>query len=219
MRFFVIALLLAIATPLGAQVKPERPEPFDDVVYVSQEPLVPGLYRIPLVGQLFRSGTPTPISANHGQVQAAIDRAMAGVSNTTLLDFDSVLLASAAKSIMEWEDPDGQIRKFLGGLTSVQVRMFDVDGDVRAKLQPVRDLLKAPQWARYTAYTSGQDVVELWSGREAEKQTGVLMLSISGKSVFLMNVVGDIVRPQQLIFLRDGSLWGIPDLKLGARPK
>jgi hypothetical protein len=163
------------------------------------------LASIPLHAQ--NSNQPPPSSSNHVQVQAALDRAIAGTTNNVIIDLDSALLRSAANSNPAMDDFDGISRKLIGSLRSIQLRMFDIEGSVAGRLQPVRDLLKVPQWSRYAAYMSGPDQIEIWSGRDGERQTGVLLLSITGNRVFAMNVTGDI-RPDQLIYL--SGRFGIP---------
>jgi hypothetical protein len=113
-----------------------------------------------------------------------------------------------------------ELRKLVGGLKSIQIRGVELEGTVgpslaayRSKIQPIRDLLKAPLWVRYAANTSGDSEMEIWSGRSGIAPTGVILLSVTGgKQVFIMNVAGDL-RPDQLIYL--SGVLGIPSFNLG----
>jgi Domain of unknown function (DUF4252) len=212
MRLMTIVWILIVALPLAAQTEKERPVPFEDIVYVD-------LAQIPMLGRLFQEGRITsPPPNSHAQVQQAIDKMMSGARETLVIDVDSVLLANAARP---QDSPfDSETQKLIGGLKSIQIRGFHVDGTVgpplaayRSKIQPIRDLLKAPQWVRYAANTSGDSEMELWSGRSGSTPTGVILLSVTGgKDVFIMNVTGDL-RPDQLIYL--SGVLGIPHFKLG----
>ena len=205
MRIWILVLLMLVSATVHAQAGPDLPA----VAGLSET--VAATHA--LVQSVQQSSTqPPPNYGNHTQVQAVLDRAISGASNTVIMDLDSALLSNAAKSTSAWTDFDGTIKKLIGGLKSIQLRMFDVEGDVRGKIQPIRDLLKAPQWSRYAAYNSGQDQLEIWSGRDGDRQTGVLLLSVKGKRVFAMNVTGDI-RADQLMSL--SGRMGIPDINLG----
>ena len=216
MRVMTIVWILIVALPLSAQTETERPVPFDDIVYVET---IPTLGRIPILGYLFQDGRITsPAPNSHAQVQQVIDKMMWGARETVVIDVDSVLLANAAKSR---DSPfDSQTQKLIGGLKSIQIRGFEVEGAVgasltayRSKVQPIRDLLKAPLWVRYAANTSRDSELEIWSGRSGNTPTGVILLSITGgKQVFIMNVAGEI-RPDQLIYL--SGVLGIPSFNLG----
>ena len=150
-------------------------------------------------------------SANHTEVQDAVEKLMTGTTNGVTMDLDSLLLSAAARSMSGFEllDDGGAAKKVIGNLRSIQLRMFDLEGDVLQKTQPVRELLKSPRWVRYVASSSGDNHVEIWAGRDGDKQTGVLLLSINGKRVFSMNVIGDI-RPDELVYL-SGRL-GLPPI-------
>lgn len=214
MRLMTIAWILMVALPLSAQTERERPRPFDDIVY---ETFPVG--QIPMLGRLFQEGRITSPSPNsHAQVQQVIDKMMSGARETLVIDVDSVLLANAAKS---QDSPfDSETQKLIGGLKSIQIRGFEVEGAVgpslaayRSKIQPIRDLLKPPAWVRYAVNTSRDSELEIWSGRFGNTPTGVILLSITGgKQVFIMNVAGEI-RPDQLIYL--SGVLGIPSFNLG----
>jgi hypothetical protein len=112
---------------------------------------------------------------------------------------------------------DEAAAKLMSGLKSIQIRAFEIDSPAayRTRVQPIRDVLKGPQWARYATDASGQDDMELWSGRLGNEPTGVLLLSVKDKQVFIMHVVGSL-RPDQLLAL-SGQL-GIPMFSLPLGP-
>jgi hypothetical protein len=152
-------------------------------------------------------------------VRQAIGSINTGGREVLAMDLDSVLLASAAKSLLATGDNDDEAAaKLMSGLKSIQIRAFEIESlaAYRTRVQPIRDVLKGPQWARYATYASGQDDMELWSGRWGNEPTGVLLLSVSkGKQVFVMHVVGNL-RPDQLLSL-SGQL-GIPMFYLPLGP-
>jgi hypothetical protein len=69
---------------------------------------------------------------------------------------------------------------------------------------------KRPNWVRYSAYTSKNEEIGIWSSRWGQLQRGVFLLSVSGRRVFAMNVEGE-VGPDQLIYL--SGIFGIPNFK------
>jgi hypothetical protein len=196
--------------------------PFDDIVYVQDVQIqVPG--RLPNRNQI----VPIPISPNNypnalnlvlpqppnsvGDLQQVIDKAMTDRSNTVLaMDLDSVMLTKGPLTLTATNDPDGTLRGIVSGLKSIQLRMFDVEGDVRSKLQAARDLLKAPRWVRYSAFKSKNEEIEIWAARWRTSPTGVFLLSISGQRVFTMNVAG-VINPDQLVYL--SGAFGMPNFK------
>lgn len=99
---------------------------------------------------------------------------------------------------------------------AIHIRGFEIERAApdayRRRVQPIRDLLKAPEWVRYAANTSGNSEMEIWSARWGNSTKGVLLLSITGgKQVFIMNVTGNL-RPDQLIYL--SGVLGIPNFIL-----
>jgi hypothetical protein len=151
-------------------------------------------------------------------VRQAIGNINTGGREVLAMDLDSVLLASAAKSLLATGDNDDEAAgKLMSGLKSIQIRAFEIESPAayRTRVQPIRDVLKGSQWARYATYASGQDDMELWSGRWGNEPTGVLLLSVTGKQVFIMHVVGNL-RPDQLLSL-SGQL-GIPMFYLPLGP-
>lgn len=153
-----------------------------------------------------------PQSNVNNEVRQALEKLNTGGREVLAMDLDSVLLASAAKSM---DDEDAA--KLLGGLKSIQIRAFEIETPeaYRTRIQPIRDALKGPQWARYATYASGQSSLELWSGRSGNEPTGVLLLSLKEKQVFVMHVIGSL-RPDQLLSL-SGQL-GIPMFYLPLGP-
>jgi hypothetical protein len=144
-------------------------------------------------------------------VQQVIEKVIAAARETLAMDLDSVLLANAAKSL----PAENEYRKLFGKLTSIQIRGFEMaltPEAYRSRIQPIRDVLKSPQWVRYASHTAGQSQMEIWSSRWGNTPTGVLLFSITeGKQVFIMNVAGEL-RPDELIYL---SGWlGIPNFQL-----
>ena len=161
----------------------------------------------PLLGQRL----PLAPHPNIVQLQETIDKSLGSNANSVLvMDLDSVMLYKSAGSIPVSSDPDATVRQLVGNLKSIQLRVFDVDGDLRTRLQSVRDLLKPPSWVRYSAYTSRTEQVEIWSARSGSLQTGVFLLSITGRRVFMMNVGGNL-SPDQLVYL--SGVFGIPNFK------
>ena len=206
MRILALVVLLVAARPLVAQTPGEPQRPFDDTTHVRP---IPGLGDVPIIGHYFR--LPQPPNNITTELQQVIDKAMASTSNTVLvMDLDSVMLSRAPASITTSSDPDGTIRRLVGGLKSIQLRMFDVEGDARSRIQPIRDLLKAPNWVRYSAYTSKNEEIEIWSARWGTSQMGVFLLSVNGRRIFTMNVGGNL-GPDQLVYL--SGLFGIPNFK------
>ena len=196
MRLIALVLMMTVALPLRAQTPPVAPVP---------------------VGGIFQAPLP-PAPNGNAQVQQAIVKMLPTIPKgreVLSMDLDSVLLVSAAKSLSGLEDSNFEIRKLLGGLKSIQIRGFEIEGAgpevYRSRIQPIRDVLKEPLWVRYAVNTSAQGEMEIWSGRLGNTPTGVLLLSITGKQVFIMNVAGNI-RPDQLIFL--SGMIGIPNFKL-----
>jgi hypothetical protein len=184
--------MLAAAVPLSAQAPPPPAVPILD-------------------GVLLKAPLPRLPDSN-AQVQQAIEKMLPTIPTgreVLAMDLDSVLLVSAAKSLSVVDDVE--VRKLVSGLKSIQIRSFEIEGAepevYQRRIQSIRDVLKEPLWARYARQTSAQGEMEIWSGRLGNTPTGVLLLSISGKQVFIMNVAGNI-RPDQLIFL-SGAL-GIP---------
>jgi hypothetical protein len=158
---------------------------------------------VPLMGQLFKLPQP-PNSI--GDLQGAIDKTMTSTSTTVLvMDLDSLMLSRASMPELDYK-----IQNKIANLKSIQVRMFDVEGDTRLKVQSIRDLLKSPNWVRYSAYTSKNEEVEIWSARWGNSQAGVFLLSVSGKRIFTMNVGGNL-GPNELVYL--SGLFGIPNFK------
>jgi hypothetical protein len=149
-------------------------------------------------------------------VQEAIEKLMPGAREVLVMDLDSVLLASAAKSLPGLGSEEDAVKGLLAGLKSIHIRGFEIDGTspdaYRRKVQPVRDLLKAPEWVRYAANTSRNSEMEIWSARWGNSTRGVLMMSITGgKQVFIMNVTGNL-RPDQLMYL--SGVLGIPNFTM-----
>ena len=151
---------------------------------------------------------------NYAQMRQVIDKVISGTANTVMMDMDSVLLAAAGKSALA--DGDLTAGRVIRGLNTIQLRIFDVDGDATGRTQPVRELLKPPRWIRYAASSSKDGDVEIWSGRDGNVQTGVLLLSVKGKRVFILNIAGDI-RPDELVYL--SGRFGLPSLHVKAAPQ
>jgi|GEM_PF-4486801 len=217
MRVLTLVLILAVALPLSAQTPAEPRRPFDETVYVGAQ-YIGAQYVVAQTGPRvveYPINLPQipPQPNGNAQVQQAIEKLMPVGREVLTMDLDSVLLSSAAKSLAETVDVE--IRKLLGGLKSIQIRGFEMAGSTpevyRSKIQPIRDVLKDPLWVRYAAHTSAQSEMEIWSGRQGNSPTGVLLLSITGKQVFIMHVVGNI-RPDQLMFL--SGMLGIPNFSL-----
>jgi hypothetical protein len=214
MRVMTFALLSLIALPLCAQAQTETSRSKEDfsAIFDAVAQARGNSPANPVVVPPVEVRLPGPPNSN-AQVQQVIDKAVTGARDTLIMDLDSVLLASAVKSMSGDEDPAGSIKKLLSGLKWIQIRGFELEspGAYRTSVQTIRDALKAPEWARYAAQSSEWSELEIWSARWGNAPMGVLMLSRTNKSVFIVNVAGNL-RPDQLLQL--SGLLGIPNFQL-----
>lgn len=191
MRSLALIAMLAVSQPLMAQDL-QAPRPVGSASIGNPQLIVP-----------------PPAPSSIAELQQTIDKTMGSAASTVMvMDLDQYMLSRAPISAIN--DFDGTLRRLVANLKSIQLRMFDVEGDVRSKIRPVRDLLKSPNWVRYSAYTSRTEEVEVWSARSGNSQMGVFLLSVSGRRVFMMNVGGPL-GPDQLVYL--SGLFGIPNFK------
>lgn len=99
-------------------------------------------------------------------------------------------------------DPDGAAtRRLLSNLKGITIHSYEFDHDnaySMADVNRLREQLAAPQWHRLVQVRhKGQENVDMYVSTEAEKTTGLALISSEPRELTIINIVGPI-NPEDL---------------------
>jgi hypothetical protein len=123
----------------------------------------------------------------------ALNKLSSKAKETTEIDLDEAALKSGATLLKPDKKDEGVVKKSVEGLKGVFVRSYESDKPgtfTFDDLKPITDQLKAPNWISFlrSKESSGQN--EIWFHRTNGETDGLLVLSVEGKELTVINVIG-----------------------------
>ncbi|HWB86383.1 MAG TPA: DUF4252 domain-containing protein [Bryobacteraceae bacterium] len=140
-----------------------------------------------------------------------LDRLAAKAAEAVDVTLDSSTLQLAGK-FMSGQKDEAQVKKLISGLKGIMVRSFEFSSEGQytpADLEPVRNQLQGPGWARFVNVQSKADRenTEIYSKTENGQITGLAIITTEPKELTIVYIDGPIDLAQ---LSNLGGHFGIP---------
>lgn len=137
-------------------------------------------------------------------------------SETVDINLDEHLLQVTGKFLSSKDADDAKLKEIISGLKGIYVRNYSFEQEneyTTADVEPIRAQLRSPGWSRFLAIHSRREGenIEVYVLTEADKISGLAILSVEPKELTVINIVG-MVDLEKLSDLE--GQFGIPDLEL-----
>lgn len=151
-------------------------------------------------------------STAYGQLKLDLDHLASKALETVNVNLDASTLNLAGRFLSADKTEDAKLKEAVSKLKGIQVRVFEfaeTGAYSQNDLQPVREQLKGPGWARIVAAQEKTEGVEIHVKTDQGKPAGLAILAWEPKELVIVHLDGP-VSLEDLTSL--GGKLGIPDV-------
>lgn len=122
----------------------------------------------------------------------SLDKLEAKATSKTRMDLDEAMVKSATSVLNEQKAGEAAVKKASEGLKGFFLRAYEFDKEKYSldDLKPIRDQLKAPDWASMIQVNEDDELVEIWIHRTKGEADGMLLLAAESDELVIIYAIG-----------------------------
>ena len=145
----------------------------------------------------------------------SLDKYASLAKGVTQMNLGESMLNSAKSALKDNKGEESAAKKTISGLKGLYLRVFEFEKKGVYKLddlKPIRDQLKAPDWAIFLQDREPDELTEIWVHSTKGEADGIVLISAEAEELVVINAIG-IANPQDLSKI--GSQFGVPNILPG----